>query len=246
MIRANTALTWKLMVYRLFLIKRYLLIALYPRYNAKKWATRTTLDSFGFLHPENDSTSKLFAQFLERYNFKSAFEIGGNCGGRLFALAAKYPHKKFYCSDLNINALKVGQQEAAKRSIVNIEYLHFDGQNHVDLDQCKELKNSDLVFTWATLIYIHPLYISKLLSCIVTSTCKTLILLEQDDIRLHCLFKRGKIIAKTNWIRDYEFLIKKICKKHNVSYELSRTPYPSSMWNPGGGKATLLSFSFKR
>jgi SAM-dependent methyltransferase len=242
--RANSALPWKLTVYRLFLIKRYILIALYPRYNAKKWAARTTLDSFGFLHPENDSTTKLFTEYLEKYNFESVFEIGGNCGGRLFELAARYPHKKFYCSDLNVKALEVGQQEATRRSIANIEYLHFDAQNHKDLVQCKELKNSDLVFSWATLIYIHPIYIYKLLNCIVTSNCKTLVLVEQDDSSLKWIFKRGKIIGKTNWLRDYEFLIKKICKKHNVSYEIFRTPCPSSMWNPGGMSGTILAFTF--
>jgi SAM-dependent methyltransferase len=232
------------MAYRLFLIKRYVLIALYPRYNANRWAARTSLDSLHFLHPENDPTSKLLTQLLERYDFTSAFEIGGNCGGRLFELAGKYPHKNFYCSDLNTNALKVGQQEAIRRSISNIEYLQFDGQNRVDLDQCKELKNSDLVFSWATLIYIHPVYISKLLSCIVTSKCKTLVLVEQDDPRLNWFFKPGKIIGKTNWSRDYESLIKKICKKHNVFYELYRTPCPSSMWNPGGMGGTILAFTF--
>jgi hypothetical protein len=239
-------LLWKLTVYRLFLIKRYILIALYPRYNAKKWAARTTLDSFGFLHPENDSSTKLFAEFLEKYNFESVFEIGGNCGGRLFELAARYPQKKFYCSDLNNKALEVGQQEATRRSIANIEYLRFDAQNHKDLVQCKELKKSDLVFSWATLIYIHPIYIYKLLNCIVTSTCKTLVLVEQDDPNLDWIFKRGKIIGKTNWLRDYEFLIKKICKKHDISYEIFRTPCPSSMWDPGVRKATLLAFTFVR
>jgi len=244
--RANTALTWKLTAYRLFLIKRYVLIALYPRYNAKKWAARTTLDSFDFLHPENDSTSKLFVEFLGKYNFESVFEIGGNCGGRLFSLAAKYPNKKFYCSDLNDKALEVGQREAAKRLISNIEYLHFDGQNQLDLDDCKELQNSDLVFTWATLIYIHPIYISNLLDCIVGSSCKTLVLVELDDRHLPRLVKRGKIVGKTNWSRDYEYLIKKKCKKYNVFYELFREPCPSSMWNPGEGKATLLAFTFVR
>jgi len=142
--RANRRLALKFILYRLFLLKRYLLIALYPRYSAKKWAARTTLDSFGFLHPENDSTSKLFAEFLDKYNFETVFEIGGNCGGRLFPLAAKYPDKQFYCSDLNDKALQVGQQEAAKRLISNIEYLHFDAQNRVDLNNCKEIKNSDI------------------------------------------------------------------------------------------------------
>jgi len=234
------------MTYRLFLIKRYTLIALYPRYNAKKWAARTTLDSFGFLHPENDSSSKLFAELLEKYNFESLFEIGGNCGGRLFELATRYPHKKFYCSDLNMKALEVGRQEARTRLITNIEHLYFDGQNHLCLDNCKEIKKSDLIFSWATLIYIHPIYISKLLTCIVTSACKTLVLVERDDVNLRWLAKRGRIVAKTDWSRDYEFLIKRICKKYNIYYELLRTPCPISMWNPGGGKATLLFFSFDR
>jgi len=244
--RANRRLALKFILYRLFLLKRYLLIALYPRYSAKKWAARTTLDSFGFLHPENDSTSKLFAEFLDKYNFETVFEIGGNCGGRLFPLAAKYPDKQFYCSDLNDKALQVGQQEAAKRLISNIEYLHFDAQNRVDLNNCKEIKNSDLVFTWATLIYIHPIYISNLLDSIVSSSCQTLVLVEQDDSDLRRLIKRGKIVGKTNWLRDYEYLIRKKCKKYRVSYELFREPCPGSMWNPGGGKAALLTFTFTR
>jgi len=231
--------------YKMFVLIRLIQIVLIPSYYSKKWLEQTEEDAAGFLHLKNHYSSQELIRILSSLNFKSCFEIGGNCGGRSLPLAEKWEKIDFVCSDTNLAALRYGKKIAEERCLKNIQFVELDGQSAKSLEECKTLKKSELIFSWATMIYIHPLHITRLLKFIVNSKCRYFIVIEQDTQSMPKFLSKGLVVGKTNWMRNYEYLINK-SKKNFVQYSLSRFECSQDFWNPGSGNAGILVFSFER
>lgn len=237
------------MKYKIFLLKRFISTLFLPYENTSKWVKWSKEDSINsFYHNQNSDSQEYLGKLMSKYEFNTLLEIGGNCGGRLFNLAQSNPSSQFICTDVSPNALDAGEEIKSQKKISNIEYRILDVQNNKQTEILFKQYKPEIIFSWATLIYVHPIFINRVIRNIVDSECKYFILIEQDSKNLNKLFYRG-LLTKLgpNWLRNYEFLVKKAIKrKKNLNFSVERIECPSNIWNPGGGNAKTLVFRFTR
>ena len=220
------------------------LMVTFPRNREKVWAGRTLIDAHGFMHSEDEQGTLQLLDILQNIKFQKVLEVGGNCGARLFLLARNQPQINVICTDINQSALQVGRDYARHNQIHN---LHFD---YLNVQSKKSLKlffnnySPDLILSWATLIYVHPIFIKSFFIELISAKTKTLILIEQDSKNLFWPFTYGKLIGRDKWIRNYESIVRRACMKHGVAINLQRVNCSVNMWNPRGGKASILIFKF--
>jgi hypothetical protein len=173
----------------------------------------------------------------------NVLEIGSNCGPKLQGLATRNPNMFFNGWDINSHAVELGQAEADRRNLENIKFkkINISESSFAALDYSFEL-----VFTWATLIYVHPIHITRVLKNILSFRPTCIILIEQDSPRLRKFFKYGKLIGGgPNWVRDYEYLLKKIVGS-SAHIEFIRKSVPLEIWSPGGGSASMLIIKLRQ
>ena len=92
----------------------------------------------------------------------SFLELGSNSGIQLFELARKYPNCKFLGVDFNPNSVKFASERAELEGLKNLTFAVVDLQDDISLQSIKEA-SWDVIFSWASLIYIHPKRITNLI-----------------------------------------------------------------------------------
>jgi hypothetical protein len=216
--------------------KRQLRIITQPNQNAFFWQLRSRVEAEKDLYHESANRKNLYIQTQIDFSQVSTFlELGSNSGIILFELARKFPKCKFVGIDINLNAVLFANDLVKKSSLSNLVFYKVNLQDKDSLKEFNKLQ-WDVIFTWATLIYIHPTKILPIIDFGVNNS-KVFFLIEQHK-KMKFAFKGRLMGGQPTWIRDYVKIVKK-CNNKSKQIRLSRVP--SEIWNPGGGHATQIS-----
>jgi hypothetical protein len=206
-----------------------------PSYDFYGWKSRTRLQAEEDLyHASADKKNRYMQTQIDFSRVSTFLELGSNSGIQIFELARLFPECKFVGLDFNLSAVNVANDLAKKSSLSNLNFYKVDLQ---DLNSLKEYEKMqwDVIFTWATLIYIHPTKILPIIDFGVNHS-KVFFLIEQHKKMKFAV--KGRLIAgQPTWIRDYVKIVKKLTNKPN---QIRVSPVPSEIWNPGGGHAIQI------
>lgn len=178
-------------------------------------------------------------------DFESLLEIGTSSGNRIIQLAEKYPNKKFVGIDINRQALDLGLEIIKKRNLKNIQLIEMDisKADKINLEAFNENGKFDVVFTWATILIIHPKYFRNLVANICSIAQNQIIFIERD-IKSKFGIKQNLdyLLSFPNWAHDYS----RIIRGQSPEAVIEKEKVPKEIWYPGGGKAFLIDIRLPR
>lgn len=210
-------------------------------YSIRSWEKKNTDDAIGYLELVHDTSNDFLWKRFSQSELKNVLELGCNSGSRIFSGAIKFSNTHFYGVDINQSAVNVAKEYAATQRITNTNFISHDIRNIEKLFKLLEIEKFDLIFTWATLIYIHPKYIGNLLQKVMEKGTK-IILIEQHDESLNKSYKGKLTSSGRNYLRNYTKILSKIgFSKENIKV----TDVPNEVWAPGGGFASLIEINCK-
>ncbi len=221
---------------------RLLATALFPKYATLIWLRRTKEDSeIGYLSQSNSTLNELVWNNVSLKSGDLVLEVGSNCGNRFLAKASEHPDVTFVGVDINKKAIELGIESA---HLMGLRNVHFHTMPADKIGQLLEFypNGFDFIYTWATLIYVHPSRISKVIKNIITLANREIMLIEQhsNKLRLWPLFLGVPIQGGPNFIRNYKLLITKSSIGHQFKTQISVTHVPLEFWNPGGGNGYMI------
>ncbi len=157
-------------------------------------------------HPHRHILLERISSFVP---IKSIMEIGCSSGVNLYLLAKEYSDAKLYGIDINAKAIQEGNISLRQQGIRNVEL--FVGKAD-DLERFAD-KSMDVIFTDATLMYIGPDKIRKVMGELRRIACKGLIFNEW-----HCENRsRENRWYYGHWIYNYKTLLAKFFSSDNIS-----------------------------
>lgn len=206
-----------------------------PAYDFYGWHTRSLeLVREDLLSVTAESKNRYMQTQVDFSAISNFLELGSNSGIQLFELARKYPNCKFLGIDFNPNSVKFASELAESEGLKNLTFAVVDLQDDISLQSIKET-SWDVIFSWASLIYIHPKRITHLIDYCLKKTHR-LILIEQHKKMRY--FIKGRLIPKQpTWLRDYAKLVKIV---YSGSISIKVKPISNHIWNPGGGYASQI------
>jgi len=122
----------------------------------------------------------------------NVLEVGCGVGFNLYELAKKFPEVSFYGTDISGGAIRQGRKFFLKKQIRNVFLTKTSTEN---LRFLKD-KSIDLVFSYASLMYIGPEDINLAISEIMRVAKKNVILCEFHSY--------GKPFYIDHWIHNYK------------------------------------------
>jgi|694.fasta_scaffold37909_7 cyclopropane fatty-acyl-phospholipid synthase-like methyltransferase len=214
---------------------RRLFLYVNPNYDWYGWKRRTELDfEFDITHPKAIKGAEWLSEIINLNNVKTILEIGCNSGKNLFNLAAKYPDIQILGVDFNKSAIEFATREAQKRGYHNLKFSYLDILDFKELSKLIK-KDFDLVFTWATLIYIHRTKINKILEILLKNVNQIVLIEQHKSMRISY---KGRLIKNNpTWIRDYEKMLKNL-SSNKIFIKIREVP--ENIWAPGGGHARIV------
>lgn len=176
------------------------------------------------IHPHRDFLLKKIEEFSP---VSSILEIGANCGPNLYLASKIFPSAKLVGIDINKKAIEIGRELFKKEGILNVELL--SGKADI-LSRFKD-NSFDVVFTDATLIYIGPEKIEKIIKEMVRVAGKGIILLEQHEeiVKGFGSYEYGL------YRRNYKELFKLFMAEDKISLtKLPEKSWPDKNWRQLG------------
>ena len=213
--------------------------SLQPSFQSLIWAgERSDPAHLNYINELDSERNKILWEVLDSFNAQTIVEIGSSLGSKLVGFAKDNPTVNLVGLDINPKAVEKGRLIAAEMQLENLTFLVFDINNDSISDLTIEVKNT-VFFTWATLIYIHPVKIVKVLKSILNLKPLGFIFIEQHSVKLTKPWKRGRIIhGGPNYIRDYLHILQKLGAFTN--YKIHNLPISVEIWSPGGGNASMI------
>lgn len=163
---------------------------------------------------------------------RSILEIGAFTGERLQALMEEFPDIELKGIELNASAVETG----------NIFFAEAYGKESVltQMDLTHRSVNQffsyDLLLSWAVLMYVHPIYIKEVLTRLLESSNKYLLIIEPTS------FKKLRRFFPT---RNKAFLHNyvKILQSLGGDFSIDIREVPPDIWRPrfGIGLAILVT-----
>ena len=219
------------------LAAKTLLGFLRPNSDLKGWKTRD-LTSAKHYFSTKDSPSNVFLwSKLNLENANTILEIGSNSGNRIFKLAQENSSKRFFAIDINPHAVEYGNAESIRQGLSNLEFLRIDLRSK-DFETFLQKYKFDVVFSWACLMYIHPIKIWWILRVLLQSSSRLVIIEQNEDKLPHKLVWGG-----TNWRHNYCLILERIAYRMSYAVSIDKHEVPTGIWNPGGGNATAFLVS---
>ena len=211
---------------------------IYRSSTKNRWVSRDSLSAIDYLSQIEGMGSNYLIEYLDLSQVKSFLEIGSNCGNRIIPLAKRYPDTQFVGVDINLEAIKVGQEYIALHKIENVCLMHFDITSKVFGEFLKQ-KTFHIIFSWATLIYLHPRDLRGLLLNIIQSA-QRIVFIEQY-FNSHKVKVVSSIPARSGlqWRHDYVSKVHRLTS-NSTNFSISLIPVAKSIWNPYGGGGTII------
>ena len=214
---------------------RFSLISI-PRFSYRaRWefAESPTLETT--LQDLYSNQNNFLGELLNKIDYHSLLEVGSGCGSRLIRLAQEHPERKYSGIDLSHKAILSGKQYAV---YLGLENLVFAQANLTST----ELPQSDLIFSWATLMYVHPLKIGSVVKKILGYDFKTIILIEPRSEKSFLMTTLLALFSGTGYSYNFEELINKFDK--NLDYQSQIiSQVPKDIWKPGMGPGYIYIFT---
>jgi hypothetical protein len=191
-----------------------------------------------YINELDSERNKILWEVLETFHAQTIVEIGSSLGSKIIGFARDNPDVELVGLDINSKAIEKGQLIAREMQLDNLTFEVFDIAKDSISDLQLEMKSA-VIFSWATLIYIHPINITKVLKNVLKQEPLGFVFIEQHSDNLAMSRKRGKIIhGGPNYIRDYLHLISRA--DPSSKYKLSSNPITPEIWGPGGGHASMI------
>jgi SAM-dependent methyltransferase len=211
-------------------------------YGWKTLKVSGTSSSLEFEHPRRDAQTQYLWNFIKMEEQKSVLEIGCLSGYRILSQAKLYPNVKFVGIDISQDAIATARAAAIKSGINNVT---FDVYDLTSLQFFKDFNNRrfDVIFSFATLMYIHPNKIRPIIKFMVFNSNKKSIMIEQNtDKYKRWPFYLGVPVWKNpNWKRNYKRTCASVISKGNLKF--NQTLVPKTIWSPGGGSGTVIEIT---
>ena len=222
------------------LLKPFLVIFL-PSDLITGWKSRDRISAINYLENVVKPSSSLIGSYVDIKSFKSILEVGSNSGPNLIRYAQIFPEIKFTGLDLNKDAVKLGNENAQRSRLPNLRFIQVD---LTDSNFSRSFpEKEDLVFSFATLMYIHPFYIKRVLRDLLEISNQYLVLIEQhDEGFLTKCFPFGIPSGfEASFKRDYKKLvIGELAKLGRRFDSIDIFEVDQRIWAPGGGSARII------
>ena len=189
--------------------------------NERIWANRGLSSGTDYLGAEKDEHRKFLMKHISLFSpINNILEVGCGTGLNLYLLSKEFPHAEIIGIDINNNSVQYGNAYFRNKKISNVELMIGKADN---LQQFQD-KGFDVVFTDATLMYIGPDKIKKVLKELLRISSRGVVFLEwnwfentsyPDDVYID------------HWVRSYEKLLNKLFSGRSVQIN----KLPSGMFN---------------
>jgi ubiquinone/menaquinone biosynthesis C-methylase UbiE len=148
--------------------------------------------------PQDPQRQLLIQRMAAHQPIENVLEIGCASGPNLFALGKEFPQTQFIGIDISSHAIQVGASWLNSHNLKNVKL--FTGQAD-DLKRFPD-KSIDIIFTVATLIYIGPDKINRVIDEMLRVASKAIILIEWKS-------EEEQIHKFDHWAYNWESLLKK-------------------------------------
>lgn len=163
---------------------------------------------------------------------RSVLEIGANCGNRLVRIARAFPEARLEGIDLNPCAVAFGNAQ-----IPRVEGLHNVLLRQGNAERLEGLGSEryDVVYSFATLIYVGPRRIVGVVRRMYQLATRALVLLEMHDRDAHPPL--GEFHLPANWGRNYL----RVFEAAGIPVDrVTIDAIPPGVWKPSGGGASCV------
>jgi SAM-dependent methyltransferase len=203
-------------------------------FQARSWASRDLRAIEAQWEQRNETkripfTSRIFSA----YRPVSILEVGCNCGNNLYGLSHSFPGARLVGIDINGLAIEKGNEWLRQEKKDNITLHHCRAE---ELDKVIT-EQFDIVFSWASLIYIKPAMIEAVLGKMFEKAVNAVFLFEMQADKEIRTRKRLGVYCRGNWKRDYPSILREM----GIVAKSTRVEWISpGIWLPGGGGAAVI------
>lgn len=184
----------------------------YWKFRSASWA-RACLSSSNIKHPHRRFLINKIGKY---YPFENILEVGCASGPNLYLLSRRLPNIRIFGTDINKKAINIGQDWFVKKNITNVCLFNSKAE---DLSMFSN-KSIDIVFTDATLIYVGPDKIQKVLSEIFRIARKVVIFNEWH------YDKKSVVFYNDHWVYNWRLLLKEFTSQNNLMF----SKIPDEVW----------------
>ena len=154
----------------------------------------------------------------------TVLEIGSNAGQNLFLLAQRFPEARFYGIDINSRFIEAGRNWLADNGITNVSLTVKRADRVSDFAD----QSFDIVFTDATMMYIGPDKIRRLLREMKRVACKAILMNEWHLERANSA--NPSLWYDLHWVHNYRLLLEGLVPPDKISI----AKLPEELWGAGG------------
>lgn len=184
----------------------------------KRWAEKYISEE----SLKNHQSQFLIEKISAYAPFKSVLEIGCASGPNLYALSGRFPDAQFFGVDISKKAVEVGNAWMNDHGVKNVKL--FTGKAD-KLERFPD-KSIDIVLSVATLIYIGPDKIDRVIKEMIRVARKAIILIEWNSEKEHSY-------EFDHWAYDWKTMFKKHGET-NISLTKLESEDPAGGWKDLG------------
>lgn len=193
----------------------------------KKWEARVKSKDVVMADIEHPHRLWLLEQINYFAPFSSILEIGCGYGPNVEILAKRFPCVDAVGLDISQNSVNEGNNRLSQQGLDNAYLVHGKADDLSRFDD----KSIDIVFTDATLLYIGPDKIRRVIGEMKRISRKALVLLEFHHISLSRDSMGGGVHTRDGWVRDYRKLLNHFFNNDIIT--LAKIPtdvWPTGRW----------------
>lgn len=193
----------------------------------KKWKAHIRSEDIMISGIKHTHRSWLFEQINTLYPFSSILEIGCSYGPNVEILAKRFCSVNIIGLDISQISVNEGNRRLSQNRLTNA-YLVYGKAD--DLSRFDD-KSIDIVFTDATLLYIGPDKIKKVISEMFRINRKALLFCE---LHRPCLSQSSYELGgytRDGWVRDYKKLLNNFCPDDSITLKkIPKNIWPEGSW----------------
>ena len=180
----------------------------------------------------NSDQNMYLLDIIEKERYSRLLEVGSGCGSRLIGLALKNPDKSYFGIDLSFEAITSGKSFAKNLGLDNLE---FKRGNLITA----ELQPCDVILSWATLMYIHPVKINLVVKKLIDRASQSIIIIEpRAELGINSRYSK---MSKPGFSYRFDKKFTKLDAR-NKFYLSEVVRVPHALWKPGMGTGYLYKF----